>query len=406
MVMEKKMQIMPDASGKIKEILLSAPGMEDPKELIETYGGLFESFGGTVKFLILSSLAARATRKEFEKEFVTYLQQYSPHEHIIYFSPNYTSAHTENEPTAYVQDPFVILQFMEGLPVFLEPFYFGKDSRGQDRHIAEQVSAHAGYLMKSTELHLEGGNIVADDNYAIIGRDTLMENIEELFGGMRNNAEELEEAENKLYDHFCSILGVDHVIWLGSETKKEIPRLDIRQGLGFQPLYHLDLYVTPGGKTENGDELVFVAGIDEQAIEGLPSELQASWRKVAAMLRATQDELKNAHRLRPGPRFDVEVIPMGFRIIDAPQKAVYPLSFNNCLLESYNGIKIAYLPQYYPEKEIEDVDLVELHGRVKEQFEHRGYKVKFVRGNFYEKVVTMASLHCISKVTKRSYCFS
>lgn len=388
-------RILPEASGRIHEILFSVPRLKDFDSFFNTYGGVLEAFPGTVKFLIVSPPQDPTARKNFKAEFQRRIRRYSPHEQLLILEQ-------DSNPTQWVQDPFVVLELMNQFPVLVEPFQFGDQKRGQDQHLAEQISTETGYFLRSTKLKFEGGNLIGEREFVIIGKDTLMENIKKFYGQLLLESKQMERAVSDITTQFKETFGVKDIVWSGLSKPENIASDSFPQGTHFyQPFFHLDLYMTAGGKTKFGDELIFIAEIDEMEINRIPESLRPHWKNVATMLNEVTANLELHHTIHPSPRFVVERIPMGLRKVG---RSIFPLSFNNCLIENYQGVKVAYIPKYAPQlRSDQDAILEELHQRVEDKFTLHGYAVKFVRGDFYDDATSYSSLHCISKVTKRIY---
>jgi len=125
-----------------------------------------------------------------------------------------------NPITIWTQDPFLVLQGNTENPgtTLLTSKAF---IRSGDSAMAEYISDHAGYRVQTSDLHFEGGNIVSDDEYILVGANTI-----------RQNALEMELSEVDVVIRFQNALGRP-VLVVGPYP---------------QPIAHIDMMLTPLGK--------------------------------------------------------------------------------------------------------------------------------------------------------------
>lgn len=260
------------------------------------------------------------------------------------------------------------------------------------------------YLIKPTKLLLEGGNILANDSFILAGKDLLAQNILQALGkdGRPESSRELLE---QMDTQFRTEFSVDHVIWVGTDRAREDWS---RPGhLTYQPAFHLDLFITLGGKTEDGRQIVFV-GDPKLTQKVLKAELKDKAPTFPVQIIQhfeVLDEFWLRHEMERGlgmPSFKVVPVPLFIH-----SRVIY--SYNNCLVESYDGETVAYLPEYRVSEREDKYERLNpyfkvMASMVEEALLGNGFtKVNWLGpGKFFRKLSLMrGSLHCITKVLKR-----
>lgn len=271
----------------------------------------------------------------------------------------------------WAQDPFVVLK-KEGQPsVFLEPFYFNNFS---NQYIAEHVAEEVGMLLKSTSLDFQGGNLLAGDNFLLAGIS-----IKQTFD-QRNASSYSQGATTTLRANF----GIDQIIWIGNEETG-------------QALFHIDLFLTLGGKTSDGKELVFVGELWTEEEGELVLAHDSSNRRALTLAQHLDDTANYLTEYDgPGPNFMVARLP-----IYRERLSGRLLSFNNCLIENWcDNKKRVFLP-LYKRARFESPTYPLLAGKARDILEEWGYEVNWVSGPFWQSSGERGSLHCMVKVLER-----
>ncbi len=125
----------------------------------------------------------------------------------------------EEPITIWPQDPFVVLQRSEGEPnILLKSRSF---ERAGDDNMADVLAEALGLQVKLSELHFEGGNIVADDRHVLIGANTIRYNA--VVNGTDDNS-------------------------VGLAFQNELGRPVLVIGPYPQPVAHIDMMMTPLGE--------------------------------------------------------------------------------------------------------------------------------------------------------------
>lgn len=391
--------------GKIKWMLLTFPYIKAlPNDIVlQRYQGIFKELK-EVEFLILAHEDVhQSIKKTFERVLpnhdrnlklikaslghnrnLNFLKAFNNYygyvkEIIGHIGGNVYVCELDNAwHTEWAQDGYCSIKKDNGTIALLEPEVF---ERGGDHLIADQVSeVFPDIKMEKTKYYIEGGNILAGDDYILVGKDYL-----------HLNKKETREDENTLTKQFKELFGVNHVIWLGLDIPVNFP-INVYQGM-YQPIFHIDMYITLAGKSDNGKELVFVA--DAKEAKKIVGE-KFPPKKIVEAFDKTADWL--AQYDKDGLQFEVKRLPIDlWEYKDGQQKF---LTYNNCLIEVFGNEKNVYLPEYSSPAP-GSINRRKLDEHVKEIFEENGFNVSQLEGAYEELCKRGGSLHCITKVLDR-----
>jgi|GEM_PF-3248536 len=422
MIVRNPHQAISSVYGKIEQLLLSYPG--DPRkataEDIELkYGNLFQQFGDRVTFVLLGKFGdddltleeAERIRQQFKGVFSKSLEEahLNPDHHVIHLPAPMAVIETKGKDgkkvlpydhSAFIQDPFVVLENRDGHPVLLESY---RNLNPKNDYVAEQVAASTGAYLRPTALLLEGGNVLVGNDYALIGKSLLQLNADLLFEGKRLTDRPKEgggTVEEILINRFREELGVRYMIALGQDETLQLPvKVDQDHGPHLQPFFHLDHFIMLAGLYQAGGELIFVAELEDEYIDGEVDGLEETLDLLNDALDQIANTLRASGRKYTGPRFEVRRLPMGGKVIikDDGNRFI-PFPTTNGLVEWYHGVKRIYLP-HYPNparlRELEKEIAIQLRGLGFPRFEwtHCGLEAYAKEGG---------SLHCLAKVLKRS----
>jgi hypothetical protein len=269
---------------------------------------------------------------------------------------------------------------------------------------------------------LEGGNLLAgkknDVNFIIVPESIIYEN-RNLYPGAPNN-----DLKIKLTDELGFIFSAE-VIWIDDSAfvnKKD----------GYQScLFHLDLYITLCGETDQGKQLVLIADVDGSGKDVLSpnalSRLKNGLDKIASDFQQMD--------------FEVGRVPLPYQqeLNNNTTKNVITkvFSYNNCLVENYDGHRRIYIPGYndipnggarYMELPVYEMpfergateqligminptplpDFTIIEKNLKKYLARKGYfkeeNIKIINSSFLLDVsMHHGSLHCLTKVLKRTH---
>lgn len=402
---------------------------QDPDQQTRTFNPDCHSFGEEGK--VEDAHRSIPDSRESEKKYEDYIEE--THRGFVEIAPNLKhdpymkdwvcemikalEPKNKLKYSRWAQDPFAVLQGPDGI-VLLQSYF---QRRFADYflpiHLADNPNLEV--FLKPSSLLLEGGNILCSGNRAFIGKDLVNDNLNQHANKFRH----LERSDLKrqaVLNWFEKELGVDLVVEVGSEKpikKNNRPQRGGGRSLcgeDYQPLFHLDLYLTMGGgNRDTGKEIVFVGStkltknLFEHHLKQISESEQKRFREVIKDFNP-DEEIDSAfeevfHFFNDSPEFEVYTLPLFFY-----ESRTY--SWNNSLIEVYNEGKMrtAYLPSYQVPGD--DTTMLNQVFEVLEEFVEKEismakFEVKWLTdGKFFRRVVSHGgSLHCVTKVLERSY---
>lgn len=239
---------------------------------------------------------------------------------------------------ATIQDPFLVTSNGQGTTALLEPYYCWSSPRDLEetsasedsllsKFIPEMLSSMTSTVSRATPWYFQGGNILGSSNFALIGEDIVAKNL-------IHYREDLTGRGQTFTDEIGKALGVDHVIFPGCDV---IDESAVDFPLQPEKLFHLDLWLTLAGVSDDGRHRVFVARIyeyDERRKDWIPVSSSDPDQKYldAAAARLTAYS-------KDGLEFKVVPLPL----LKFEKKL---LSYNNCLVEVEPGVRRVFLPVF------------------------------------------------------------
>lgn len=391
--------------GQIQELAIAMKGEIDPETVAHHYSKFLQSFSHRTEVVVLGKFAGDFLASLPNPYNRSIRKVIGGHKVLLVDALQYKSNAQDN--TRWIEDPFIVLGMSGNRIALLEPF----DSR--QMQMAGQLSNAYGAFIKSTDLKLEGGNMLVGDDYVLIGKDQLLANLE-LIGV--ESGETFYSLKENLEERLRELLGMERIIWVGNSSclrnTLEFPGPEF----SWQPLFHLDMFLTLGGRSSaqdyQGDEMIFVAELkldpDELCnyVQGDLGDEEEDRRWVS--LRLFRDRLNEVasffedhHDQYPGPRFHVERFPIQIELKRNHPTVIY--SFNNCLVEWYDGFRRIYLPQYDIGEDCEKIKdkAPSLQCWTQQLLSDLGYRVTWVDGSFRSYAKDNGALNCMAKVLKR-----
>lgn len=399
--------------GKIEQMLLAYPGGKegvDQHDIIKRYGNLFMAFRDRVTFVVMGHFgsnsdliqkAQRAFENAMRESFLDPDQQL-----IICHAPlagGTVRKAKQAKPTTlqmgdedldhkdFIQDPFVVMETETSATVLLEPI---NQVLPRNAYVAEQLASQAGFLIQPTDLILEGGDILIGDDFALVGRNTLLRNT--ALGERKSPDKSPEKVEAWVQMELARLLGVRYLYWIGLKEPLDLGSFHNTGEQHCQPFFHIDLFLTLTGKTEDGEEGIAIGKIDLGHVKDANPEERHKLVQINEALKEIEATLQRFGKEVPGPRFKVVTWEMG-GVIDRNGKSPHfiPYSYNNAHIESYSGISRAYFPRYNGFEALEK----------KIQSKLRVLNIQtevFIDNDFEYHSSRHGSLHCLSKVLKRN----
>lgn len=406
-----KLRALSSVYGRIEVIALAVGGEITASKFKRKYSNFIRAFSDRTKIVVLGKVKKNTDAQNEEIGINEVLDEalIDKDSYLVLIDANHPEQ--DEDLGKWIEDPFSVLESPTGMVTLLEPFYF---KHKHNQLIAEQLSNGFDTLIKSTELEIEGGNILVGDDYVIIGKDLLYKNLSPEASSSKPDSPLFLKEKGKIEAKIRADYGVNFVIWAGSDEPLPNPlNLARNEDSNRQPLFHIDLYLTLGGRSSDlqkqGDEVIFVAKLilTKAMYKHYAPDLEFKKDSRFFYLEQLQAQLNEAAKFfdeygktEMGPRFHVVRIPM--QVIFPQDENEKPIirSFNNCLTEWYYGIRRAYLPSFGLHQENEDEPCLECQAAAK--FEGRGFRVEFVEASFRKFAKENGSLNCMTKVLKRS----
>lgn len=387
-------KLVSSAEGKLKKILFTIPKNikdENGKPIWNILEDIFQKLPDYTELLLVVQQESLGFIQEWAKE-----KQIQQRVHTINM-PNYIDI------TVWAEDPYVIANDSEtGDVYFMEPHSF---PRWEDGFIAFIASQELGFKRVKLPIYFEGGNILIGDNFFLIGADYPLKTLHHTTKLIKPEDNESEsELITKLYKEHLD--KTRELIYVGSTLpvpSNSTSKIEINgeeweeiffqnnEGGTIQPIFHIDMFITLAGRSENGKYRVLV-GDPKLAAEILELDI-LKYGMPELFEDVAQGLINNG--------FEVIKIPLPVVYIDEPEKKErrwYFTSYNNCIVEIIDGTnKTIWLPSYgYGNWQI----LKKTDDYAKKVFEDLGFKV-IPLTDYHPLAENSGSLHCIKKYIER-----
>jgi hypothetical protein len=295
----------------------------------------------------------------------------------------------------WAQDAYVALTDANRSMILAESVCFTRD---HDMSVADDLSMQTSIRQKQSYLYFQGGNVLQAGNYALVGMDYIVENEGRMFL----------ETRQKVLKEFERLFGRP-VIAVGREEL--IPHKH-RQYLGgglFQPVFHIDMYVTPTNtKGSSGREIIFVGSpalarqiLGEKSEE---NDLDAYFDETASQLSEYFEVVR------------MPLLPRQYKTKEMEIPRHYYLSYNNALVETFvkkkQVVRNVYLPAFEKSVDgfLDDHFITQYYGDRKKYrqldkaaakiWEAAGFRV-FKMDGLEDLAMSWGSVHCITKAVRR-----
>lgn len=408
--------LLDDAMGEIEDIFLMdiVSGGSGVEEVENRYRGIIDAFSEAVYYYNLINLNASGlskskriqSREKVEKSLLRIAERtsfISPIEYCYQLGLENAAAGNDchecdsyqaNIPSQWAQDPFIVLENQAREPVLMSCLSFDDFT---DYYSALELSATSGILTKQVPFAINGGNLQNSGGLLLVGADALADAIQTLFGQVDTiYVSEMRKLMELTFPE-------EQIVFVGDTLFRNSSFSNSMYLTGtYQPVYHLDFFLNPGGIIEEDGEQKLLWFVGDVMIYN-PLELPYDTVEVAAIKGEIDRIAENLGGLKIGGR-SVKVVriplPMTFTDTEGYLPVAY-LSLNNCIVERLNLQEgNIYLPDYFgtlPET---------FWKRAAKIFEEEGFKVIRVNGYFTLSAITEASsLHCATKILKRKFSY-
>jgi hypothetical protein len=258
------------------------------------------------------------------------------------------------------------------------------------------LSSLVGFPSRPLQFTGDGGNMLYGGNFLLAGKDIFYQNRKDIFYQNRKAHIREEKDWELITSQMKDDFHVDEVIWIG--TNRKMPSgSDYYQG-DFQPLYHIDFFVTPLGV----HPVVGKHGLHQVIVVGEARHEDNGFALNTALYDAIRDGLDEvAAQLQLNATiggYPVHLVRIPIVFFLTSSKAALPLSYNNSLIEvCHDGRKIAFVPRYtYNEFLLHELAVAVALGEL-------GFETRFVKGDYSDLGnFTGGGLHCEVNVIGRN----
>ncbi|TCU33137.1 hypothetical protein [Rhizobium azibense] len=289
----------------------------------------------------------------------------------------------------WAQDAYVALSGGAGQSLLIEGVCF---PRYDDMTIADDLSAQTAISLIQSYLYFQGGNVLTSSDQVLIGLDYVWKNITRFGLATQQDVEREFEA---VFGRSVLSLGSD----MSSDTYTyELFRQGIFSGYGNQPLFHIDMFVTPTGiRGDSGKEIVLM---------GRPSatqEVLGRYCEVSGVDGGRIDRYFEPTEQLLSAHYEVRHLPICLTQGDLGGHAAqdyYWLTFNNVIHEEHgSGDRRVYMTTYSEDADFFGTDRAlrqDLEDAAASVYESLGFTVLRMDG-LEELAYGLGSVHCITK---------
>jgi hypothetical protein len=378
-------QIVSEHEGRISELLLTIPKHSDSAgNAVDPlharhFKAILAAFGADVRFVIV---AAPNQKRDVESWFD---EASIPADKLAFVSsPRFRY-------TIWAQDAYVALRDKSGGKILCEGISF---PRGEDMTIADDIAAQTDVSAMQSYLYFQGGNVLGGHKLTLMGVDYVWRN------STRFSLHTMADATASLERLFGT-----SILALGGQksARGDLLRAGVLSGYGFQPIFHIDMYVTPTGVAgASGKEVVFLARPRKAR------EITGHFSDVSELDNPTYDRFFEETADQLASRFEVRELPLWLTFGNlggaAPEAKFYNLTWNNAVVENAGSIRRVLLPAYSQDSTEYGVDMKlrqELEAASAAEWEALGFEVTFMDG-LEDLAWGDGSVHCITKTLVRT----
>ncbi|MCW2700287.1 MAG: hypothetical protein JWQ45_1822 [Blastococcus sp.] len=420
-------QLTSSWQGRIEQILLALPAWAtEDAESATAYRSLISALRPGTEFVVVHSAS---TRTPIEEWFID-----AGHAGTVTWVPlpDYVRF------TDWAEDAYVSLRDTgDGSSYLMEPWEF---QRAGDALIADAVEEYAGIRAAQAPLIFQGGNCLIGDDFWLLGTDYFADSVT-LLQGRRAPVTPPEGADlgTTVRQLFGDYVDSGRTLTLVG-TRKPIPVAEFRGrreddgyfldlpsgGTGaFQPIFHIDMFMTLIGRQDDGRFTLLVgdpAMADDLLGTSSPYALSEVYDQIATGLTAAGFDVRRTplvHRSTPGqslPLADLRAVAQREQsaalasavreLADAGAADDTPVTvrdwhhvtWNNCLVEnSADAGRHVYLPTF---GHGDNADLEPVDQHMTRVWENLGFQVHLL-ADFNSFARRQGVVHCIKKYLRR-----
>lgn len=388
-----KTKIVPASHGRIEDLLLTVPSSptQSGQHIVNSrherhYKALIAGLGNARTYTIVC-------HPDTTQQIRTWFSSLNNITANIVLSPRFGYS-------IWGQDAYVALVDDQDTKILCEGVSF---PRYEDMTIADDVASQSDTAVLQSYMYFQGGNVLGGPTKTLIGADYVWRNL------TRANL----ETRKKVIEGYKRVFNTDIVV-LGGSKSGDYNWLDhgVLSGYGLQPIFHLDMYVTPTGVMGSSGKEIVLLGRPRKA-----HEVTGKWAEVSDYNDRRFDKFFDETERQLSKHFEVQHLPLFLTKgnLNQPrlQKQFYNLSFNNVVIENYPSesdqvdnpvnTRNVVLTTYAEDSAEFGTDPVirrELEDAAEEIWANLGFTVHRMDG-MEELAFGLGSVHCITKALKR-----
>ncbi len=372
--------LVPSAHGRIEELLLTVPSYDEPEVTVSWldarhFHALLSKLGPDRQYTVVChSNQIDDVRGWISKVGI-------PEE-------NLTLVISTFDTSIWAQDAYIAMSPQDGNTILCEGVIF---TRQEDMSIADDIAAQTQNSVLQSRLFFEGGNILGTPDVALIGKDYIWWNTGRV--GLET-CQLVEQA-------FEELIGTP-VLSVGREKRLDDTARQVLSGI-FQPIFHIDMYVTPTGVTSGSGKEVVLVGRPSLARKELNEEPQPY----------DYDEYFEEVSKQLSEHFSIIELPLlpvyGNLGLEGWEMKHYHLTWNNVVIENYvddTGVRrrFVFMPTYADPDRGYDVDtgararLDDLAAKIWKEMV--GFEVLRLDG-MEDLAWAQGAVHCMTKTLRR-----
>lgn len=382
-------RIVSEYEGRIGTLLITVPRDFDHDDHVHPlharhFQALLRGMGPTVKYVIVHSPRQQSTIQTWLKD-----AGVSPGNAQLVSSPVFRYS-------IWAQDAYAALADRSGRSVLCEGVSF---TRAEDMTIADDIAAQTDVGTLQSYLYFQGGNVLGGEQLTLMGLDYIS----------RNTSRHRLLSSADVIAQFESLWGTE-VLPLGGETAPyDSPwwAENILSGYGQQPIFHIDMYVTPTGVLgQSGKPIVFLGS------PACARQIVGQWNEANISNGEVYDSFFGQTERQLATRFEVRKLPLWLVYgnlgqpyeRDWPRK-YYALTWNNAIVQNDGKSRNVLLPNFADAEDCNaygvDVAIREkLQTAAEEQWRELGFNVARMDG-LEDLAYAEGSVHCITKALSR-----
>lgn len=289
----------------------------------------------------------------------------------------------------WLQDPYLCLDDgkQTELVVTRDAEVFALDA-------GRRIAAATERVYRSVRWRFAGGNLLRLDDVLLVGRDLALDNGLKAQGDfIAPDKAAWETLEGQIRATCC----VEKIVWVGLQCKFEPPVKPIGQvAQTWQPLFHLDLFLLPGGRNAAGQLRLFLGEVYPVPDLHVDATQQAALDSLADALDEVGAQLRKSL-----PGLELQRMPI---IVHPSAHQLMVHSLCNGWLDRSPAGDLAYLPDYrtaalQPQYASAAASA---HALAEERLHAWGIKARWIQMDFHVTAQDGGALHCAVKILKRN----